>query len=109
MGRKNGVEILPHPSKSKSFPSASLLSPLLSPGLAFPLFGCMAPTMVVWLSPLLSYFRKDDSWKKKGMRTATKSLEPYGTCSCPEKIPRRGSRPLLRVREGVGQGRGGEC
>jgi hypothetical protein len=41
---------------------------------------------VVWLLLLLSHFWKDDSCKKKGARTARKSLEPYGTCSCPEKI-----------------------
>lgn len=80
------------------FPSAPPLSPLLSPGLAFPLFGCMAPTTVVWLPLFLSYFRKDDEGNK-GTRTTTKSLEPYGTCSCSETIPCRGSRPLLQVGE----------
>lgn len=91
--------ILLHPFKCKAFPistpfppSASPLYPLFSPGPrpAFPLSGSTGPTTIVWLPLCLRHFWKHDSWKKKKMRTATKSLEPYHLCSCSEKTPPRG-------------------
>lgn len=99
--------ILLHPFKPKAFPistpfppSASPLFPLSCPGPrpAFPLFGSLGPTTVVWLPLCPCHFWKHDSWKKKGMRMAMKSLEPYHLCSCSEKTPPVGSTQLLWVR-----------
>lgn len=47
------------------------------PRTAFPLFGYVGSTTVAWLPLRLSHFWKHDSWKKKGMRTAMRSLESY--------------------------------
>lgn len=95
MNRRRQVDIA-SPFQVQSFsylhslsPSASPLYPLFSPGPrpAFPFSGSMGPTTVVWLPLCLCHFWKHDSWKKKKMRTAMKSLEPYHLCSCSEKTP----------------------
>lgn len=98
--RRSQVDIVsPFQVQSLSYlhslcPPASPLFPLFSPGPhpAFPLFGSTGPTTVVWLPLCLRHFWKHDSWKKKGTRTATKSLEPYHLCSCSEKT-HRGAGP----------------
>lgn len=103
VNRKNQVEILPHAFKSKSFPISISFHFCISshpspPSWPLPSLWPHGPKhWVVWLPLLLSHFWKDDSCRKMGVRTATKSLESCGTCSFPkilagdpERCPRSG-------------------